>query len=278
MMQKIKHIRIHAEPRHEGVDYEAVAEYIRGLMPQVAVDLEPPPLESALERRRGREREELLEHMAAAFAAAKVRDLTRVNSGGEAIIAGEIDYERRRLDDSGSGVYGLLYDAHMVSDLFWSQIGYNISELSQVTVVITNQLIGTWDRNDRRYHARAIVCGSPGVLSLSGLVAAPARSRDFYLAHQAVQVMGLGKEEAQQIAGSFADDYLEYEDERMTEVVKGYVLQAVAYRMTGEPFCGDPQCRLYNAHRQEEMLAAQLGGADLCARHNELFETARGCA
>lgn len=59
---------------------------------------------------------------------------------------------------------------------------------------------------------------------------------------------------------------------RLTEVAKGYALQAVFYQALGEAFCKDPYCRLFNAHRQEEMLRAQLDGAfDLCPRHEGLL-------
>jgi hypothetical protein len=51
-------------------------------------------------------------------------------------------------------------------------------------------------------------------------------------------------------------------------VLKGYVLQAVFYQATGEAFCDDPDCRLFNAHWQEEVLRAQRDVPyDLCPRH-----------
>jgi hypothetical protein len=36
--------------------------------------------------------------------------------------------------------------------------------------------------------------------------------------------------------------------------------------LTGEAFCDDPACRLFNAHWQEEMLRAQLAD-NYCGRH-----------
>jgi hypothetical protein len=42
--------------------------------------------------------------------------------------------------------------------------------------------------------------------------------------------------------------------------------------MTGEPFCEERECRLFNAHWQEDLLHAQLdGGSDLCAKHERML-------
>ncbi len=50
-------------------------------------------------------------------------------------------------------------------------------------------------------------------------------------------------------------------------------MQAVFYALTGDPFCEDKVCRLYNAHWQEDLLFAQLGGAyDFCPRHTALLQ------
>jgi hypothetical protein len=69
------------------------------------------------------------------------------------------------------------------------------------------------------------------------------------------------------------------DDPRITEVVVGYVLQAVAFQATGSAFCAAPTCRLYNARRQEELIRAQLSAeAGLCPQHQALFAALRGAA
>ena len=84
--------------------------------------------------------------------------------------------------------------------------------------------------------------------------------------------MGLQEHQKEEIARNLAGDFITADDSRMTEILKGYVMQAVAYRETGEPFCADGLCRLYNAHWQSEVLLAQLGGDyEYCAEHRELF-------
>jgi len=55
--------------------------------------------------------------------------------------------------------------------------------------------------------------------------------------------------------------------------MKGYVMQAIVYHLALEPFCEDPDCRLYNAHWQEEVIHAQFDGAyEFCPRHQRLIE------
>jgi hypothetical protein len=71
---------------------------------------------------------------------------------------------------------------------------------------------------------------------------------------------------------STSDDYLEHDDPRDAEVAKGYAMQAVFYALAGDPYCDDPECRLFNGHWQREILEAHLGGTDYCARHKEMIE------
>jgi hypothetical protein len=38
---------------------------------------------------------------------------------------------------------------------------------------------------------------------------------------------------------------------------EGYALQALFYYFLGEAFCENPDCRLYNAHYQSELIRSQ---------------------
>jgi hypothetical protein len=54
-------------------------------------------------------------------------------------------------------------------------------------------------------------------------------------------------------------------------------MQAVVYLVSGEAFCDDPECRLFNAHWQAELIRAQLTGErEYCARHENLLGGLRG--
>jgi len=105
-------------------------------------------------------------------------------------------------------------------------------------------------------------------------VEAPAKPREFYLAQQ--QLGGRPSEEAVAVLKQqFRGRFLDHDDPRLTEVVKGYAMQAVAYLLTGEAFCDDPDCRLFNAHWQEEMLCAQTADR-YCERHASILAARRG--
>jgi hypothetical protein len=66
---------------------------------------------------------------------------------------------------------------------------------------------------------------------------------------------------------------LEHDDPRLTEVMKGYALQALFYYFLGEAFCENPDCRLYNAHYQSELIRSQLLSGKLCERHEGMLRT-----
>jgi len=44
--------------------------------------------------------------------------------------------------------------------------------------------------------------------------------------------------------------------------------------VTGQPFCEERGCRLFNAHWQEDLLYSQLGaGGEFCKYHNRIVKT-----
>jgi hypothetical protein len=148
--------------------------------------------------------------------------------------------------------------------------------LRTLHLAFTNQLPGTWDDTDGRYHARVGIFGYPALISIPGLVEAPARPRAYYLLRQQYQALGFPEaEEAALTSVTRGEEprWLEHDDPRLTEALKGYALQAVLYVLTGEAFCAEPDCCLYNAHWQEELIRAQLSPVpDLCPPHQELLE------
>ncbi|MFQ6103766.1 MAG: DUF6775 family putative metallopeptidase [Candidatus Glassbacteria bacterium] len=190
---------------------------------------------------------------------------------GEVPLLGEIRVEERMIEGSAQPV-GLLYDAGLLAGIYAAAIresaGSEAFDTDTLHIVITYRLMGTFQKHDRSYHARTSFYALPCIVSSTGLVVAPAKPREYYLAKSFVKD-GTSEEE---ILKALRGRYLDYEDERMTEVMKGYLLQALFYHATGSPFCDDPTCRLFNAHWQEEMLEAQLGGGkDLCKAHEEMI-------
>ncbi len=66
----------------------------------------------------------------------------------------------------------------------------------------------------------------------------------------------------------FRSSFIYYEDKRLNEVAKGYVIQAVCYHFISNSFCKDRGYRLHNARWQEELIYAQLVARyEFCESH-----------
>ncbi|MGH8104206.1 MAG: DUF6775 family putative metallopeptidase, partial [bacterium] len=137
-----------------------------------------------------------------------------------------------------------------------------------VPVVITTQRVATWGGD--RWHLRTTLLTIPVIISISGLVEAPARDREYYLLKQADKALG------DQWLERSRDAWLDYGDARIADVLKGYLYQALFWAMNPAKFefCDDPECALYNSHWQREMLAAQLRHV-LCPAHAEKWNLIR---
>ncbi|AIF84295.1 hypothetical protein NTE_02241 [Candidatus Nitrososphaera evergladensis SR1] len=134
---------------------------------------------------------------------------------------------------------------------------------TDVHIIFTDLLTCTFSEDDWRYHARAVICGTPSIISTTGIVEAPAKPREFYISQFGADINSLKKK----LAGRFID----YGDKRMTEVAAGYVLQALFFFVAdGEPFCESDACRLYNAHWQEDLIRTQVENPMLCLKHRSL--------
>lgn len=212
---------------------------------------------------------------AARIARLKVHDPDTPPSEYEPAYA-EIEFERRRLANEDRAPFGVLYDGFGFQRLLRDLLPPSEIRLDRVHLIFTNRLIGTWDEDDRRYHLRAIMLGIPAVVSTTGLVEAPAKPRDFYLARQQLGRTARAELAHALLKEQFKGQFLDHDDPRLAEVAKGYAMQAVVYQLTGEAFCGDRECRLFNAHWQAELLRAQLGGErEYCERHEEMLARVR---
>lgn len=185
------------------------------------------------------------------------------------VLEGEVNYEKERLKNPNWKSFGILYEGILYQQVLRDFIFKERLNDQPCMILVTNQLIGTWDQNHFRYHIRTSLYGFPHIISIPGLTMGPAKPREFYIKRQMGVPMELLKEE-------YNERFLEYGDWRITEVLKGYVMQALFYELIGNPFCEDPECRLFNSHWQEEMIRAQLDGAyELCSRHEEILDRVR---
>lgn len=133
-------------------------------------------------------------------------------------------------------------------------------------IILTSKLFATFDEF-KRLHIRAAIFGYPSVISTSGIVEGPAKPKDYYIYKQKYARLGVWDMEADKVKARFKGRFIDYQDKRMTEVLKGYIAQAIFFYITGEPFCENKDCRLFNAHWQEDLIHAQIKKRKFCRRH-----------
>jgi hypothetical protein len=162
-----------------------------------------------------------------------------------------------------------LYHGPRMMSVYRRYIPENERTIDHLHIILTDRIICTWDNSDARYHARSIIMGFPNIISMPGIVEAPARPREYYIKRHLYASAGLTLDE---LEAEFAGQYLIYKDERTLDVIKGYALQAVFYTLFKEPFCEKKTCRLYNAHWQSELLDSQLKSGKLCPNHQQMLD------
>lgn len=183
-------------------------------------------------------------------------------------LPGEIAYEEKYLGSSLSRPAGILYEGFSLVDIFSRLLPEKERGRNTLNIVFTNQLFSTWDEGDLRFHIRSSLYGALNFISTSGIVEAPAKPRDFYLLRQQYELLGRKETGNIELKEKFKGRFLDYDDQRLTGVVKGFCLQALFFHFAQEPFCQDKKCRLYNSHWQEDLIASQLAeNAGLCPKH-----------
>lgn len=246
------------------LDVEELAVFCRGLLPGVPVVSHGDFVSYCDENLDEGARAVVMDEIARGIARARVSE-----PGAEAPrtepLPGLIAYERRMLDRKPPRPVGVFYDGFALCRACADLLSLSGRREDSWFIVITNQLFGTFEESDSRYHARVSIYGDPCLISTTGMVEAPARPRAYYIEKQ------MGRDTST-LDRDYAGAFLERDDPRTTEVLKGYLAQAVFYYMIGEPFCEDSACRLYNAHWQADLLKAQSSeGAGLCPEHERLL-------
>lgn len=244
---------------------DRVREHLQQWLPGIPVSERGDLLLDGKQRHQDSDRMlESLPAIAKSLASMRVVDPTR-EPGNVAPLKPEIDYEIRLFTGKSSPTSGVVYDGNDLQRLAYGMLACAERRLGFIHIWFTERLFGTLDENDRRYHLRAGVYGQPSIISSSGMAAAPARDRNYYLARR------LGVHPDDPSMEESGGDHLQHGDDRFTKIAIGYAMQAVLYALIGEPFCDDPGCRLFNAHWQKQMLNAQLGEPDYCYRHTQIL-------
>lgn len=251
--------------RTESLNLGEIATYLKRKFIKIEVEVREDFIPFALTKLPAGKKSEVLETIAEEIASSRVHDIKNKECTFKPSPA-EVNYEKRRLEDEKHKATGIIYDGFSLLSVFSGLIPKRESNLKYCHIIFTNQLFGTWDESDLRYHARVAVFGFPSIISTTGVVEAPAKPREFYIKRQIGVDLFTLKEE-------FKGRFIDYDDPQLTEVMKGYVAQAVFYHITGDPFCEDKDCRLYNAHWQEEVIKSQLRSKkELCLRHQKVID------
>jgi len=161
-----------------------------------------------------------------------------------------------------------LYDGFEFHSVITELIPINENKMNTLHIIFTNKLTCTFDENDFRYHARAIIGSNPTIISTTGIIEAPAKPRQYYLD----LMTNFSKNKVEEIKKKYKGEFLEYHDLRISEITEGYLLQAIIYYETGEAFCIHKDCRLFNAHWQKDLFFSQLENKRFCKKHKEILD------
>jgi hypothetical protein len=181
----------------------------------------------------------------------------------------EILFEESNAYDTSKTENIIMYDGFQLQKILTDLISEKEYEESIFHVFFTNKLTCTYDYSDYRYHGRAMIGSNPAIISTTGIIEAPAKPRKYYYDLMTNFTQGINVESIKQ---KYKGTYLEYHDSRLSKIIEGYLLQGIFYYETGEPFCDDSECRLFNAHWQKDLLHSQLEKSELCQNHQTILK------
>ncbi len=160
-----------------------------------------------------------------------------------------------------------LYDGFEFQNAITELIPMNENKRDSLHIIFTNKLTCTFDGDDFRYHARALIGTNPAIISTTGIIEAPAKPKQYYLD----LMTNFSEKRVEEIKKKYTGEFLEYHDSRISEITEGYLLQSIFYYETGEAFCVHKDCRLFNAHWQKDLFFSQLENKRFCKKHQGIL-------
>lgn len=262
LSESLLKVHLYKDPSTKTLDLPEIARYLQDTFGDISVDVRNPLIAA--------NSEDIAETIARKLAETKVRGLINPHVCFEPL-QGEVEFERKLLRNPSLKLTGVLYDGPKIQAVLQNLLPKDEFNIEHAHIVFTNRLFGTFDEGDGRYHARVSIYGFPSLISTTGIVEAPAKPKEYYVLKQRYAALG-GPVSLEGLKEKFRGRFIDYDDERLTEVLKGYVMQALFYHLTLDPFCDKVTCRLYNSHWQEELLKAQLSQPEFCERHQRKIE------
>jgi hypothetical protein len=174
----------------------------------------------------------------------------------------EIQIEKENQDTSGQDII-TLYDGFELQNIIAENISITDNTLH---IIFTNKLTVTFDNDDFRYHARALISSNPTIITTTGIIEAPAKPKQYYLD----LMTNFSEGKIEEIKEKYKGEFLEYHDSRLSDIAEGYVLQSIMYYATGDAFCENKKCRLFNAHWQKDLFYSQVENKKLCVKHQDI--------
>lgn len=208
------------------------------------------------------------ESVAEEFAAARVRSPDERDTGN--MILGTVRYEQRAIAEP-ERAGGVLYDGIVLRRAFNDALSRDERNLDHAHVVLLDRAIATWGDHDARWHKRVAVLGQPAIVSVPGLYEAPAKPEAYYRERERRALFSGDAPPREVLENEIEGDFLVAADPRTTDALKGYALAAAHFIETGEAFCPEAGCRLYNAHRQGGLIGAQLREPEFCSDHADRY-------
>lgn len=145
------------------------------------------------------------------------------------------------------------------------------SALDHLHIIFSSDLL-TEPTGDGGLRVGLAALGVPTIISTPGLVEAPERPKEYHFKQAQYIMLGAG-DHLEDIDAEFADRTVSYGDPRINELLKGYLLQAIVYRATGDISCKNSTCPLHAARTQQALLNAQIGpDSQICAYHREILD------
>jgi hypothetical protein len=200
---------------------------------------------------------------------AEARVLSPYDRGTGNTMLGAVRYEERALDRPGRAG-GVIYDGFALQEALDRRLPANERSLDRLHVALVDRVLGTWG-DDGRWHKRVDVLGRLALVSVPGLYEAPAKPEAYYREQQRHALLSGDAPPREVLEEEVEGAFLVEDDPRTTDAVEGYVLQAVHYLRTGEAYCDDERCRLFDAHRQAALVEAQLRDPEFCPEHADLY-------
>ena len=160
-----------------------------------------------------------------------------------------------------------LYDGIELNEIIKELIPKEENNQNTLNIIFTNKLTCTFDQNDFKYHARTWIGSNPAIISTTGIIEAPAKPKQYYMDI----ITNISKESIEEIKKKYKGEFLEYNDPRLSDIVEGVLLQIIFYYETGDVFCENNQCRLFNAHWQKDLFISQIENKKICEKHEKVL-------